>query len=181
MGLIRWSFSFLDIQETVHFFRMTPPLVRKPCVLRKHIIMLESEQERATKSVDLIMKNLDYTERLQKLPTLQFRRQVRKQFNSFDRATLSPSFRPITRVTRKYPFQLTRNRPKDGARAVQSNSFYYRIASSWNELDQNVAEAPTINSFIARIDAAWIDKANKFTITEPTQSYAKDEELFEEI
>ncbi len=135
------------------------------------------------------MKNLDYTERLQKLelPTLQFRRQrgdmiqVWKHFNSYDRATLSPNFRPITRVTRTHPFQLTRNRPKDGARGVQSNSFYYRVASSWNELDQNVVEAPTINCFKARIDAAWIDKANKFTITEPTQNHAEDDELFEEI
>ena len=41
--------------------------------LRKHIKMLESPQERATKSVDS-MKNLDYTEKLE-LPTLQFRRQ----------------------------------------------------------------------------------------------------------
>ena len=148
--------------------------------------MLEKVQERATKSVDS-MKHLDYAERLQKLelPTLQFRRQrgdmiqVWKHFNSYDQATLSPSFRPITRVTRKQPFQLTRNRPKDGARGVQSNSFYYLIASSWNELEQNVVEAPTINCFKARIDVAWNDKTNKFTITE--QSEEENEELFGEI
>ena len=194
MGLIRRSFSFLDGETFKKLYTsfVRPHLEYANPVwsphLRKHIKMLESVQERATKSVDSL-KNLDYTERLQKLelPTLQFRRQrgdmiqVWKHFNSYDRATLSPNFRPITRVTRTHPFQLTRNRPKDGARGVQSNSFYYRVASSWNELDQNVVEAPTINSFKARIDAAWIDKANKFTITEPTQNHAEDDELFEEI
>ena len=74
---------------------------------------------------------------------------------------------------------MDRNRPKDGIRGVQSNSFYYRVASSWNELDQNVVEAPTINSFKARIDAAWNNKTNKFSITEP--SHEAEVELFGEV
>ena len=57
--------------------------------------------------------------------------------------------------------------------------FYYRIASIWNELDQNVVENLTVNSFKARIDNARKDKANKFTITKP--SHAEDDEMFRKI
>ena len=192
MGLIRRSFSFLDgdLFKKLYTSFVRPHLEYAIPVwsphLRKQIRMIERVQERATKSVDG-MTNLDYKERLKKLelPTLEFRRQrgdmiqVWKHFNSYDRATLPPSFRPIPRMTRKHPFQLTRNRPKDGIRGVQSNSFYYRVASSWNELDQNVVEAPTINSFKARIDAAWNNKTNKFSITEP--SHEAEVELFGEV
>ena len=189
MGLIRRSFSFLDGETFKNLYTsfVRPHLEYANPVwsphLRKHIKMLESVQERATKSVDT-MKNLDYSERLKKLdlPTLQFRRQrgdmiqVWKHFNMYDRATLPPSFRPITRATRKHPYQLTRNRPKDGARGVQSNSFYYRIARSWNNLDRSVVEAPTTNCFKARIDAAWKNKDNKYTIDQ-----IEEDELFGEV
>ena len=148
--------------------------------------MLESVQERATKLVDG-MGNLDYTERLRKLelPTLQFRRQhgnmildVWKHFNSYYRSTLSSSFKPIVRVIRKHPLQLIRNRAKDGTRGVQNNSFYFRIAKDWNELDPEVAKSQNINTFKARLDVAWKDKANKFTIE---KSSNEDEELFGEV
>ena len=82
MGLIRRSFSFLDGETFKKLYTsfVRPHLEYRNPVwsphLRKHIKMLESVKERATKSVDS-MKNLDYAERLQKLelPTLQFRRQ----------------------------------------------------------------------------------------------------------
>ena len=191
MGLIRRSFSFLD-GET--FKKLYTSFVRAHLEyanpvwsphLRKHIRLLESVQERASKLVDG-MKNLEYTERLKKLdlPTLQHRRQrgdmiqVWNHFNTYDRSTLSPRFRPIPRVSRKHPFQLTRNKAKDGTLGVQSNSFYFRVANEWNELDHKVVESQNINTFKARIDAAWKDKGNKFTIEQPSN---EDEELFGEV
>jgi hypothetical protein len=191
MGLIRRSFSFLDGETFKKLYTsfVRPHLEYANPVwsphLRKHIKMLESVQERATKSVDGL-KNLGYSERLKKLelPTLQHRRQrgdmiqVWKHFNSYDRSTLSSSFRPIPRVIRKHPFQLTRNRAKDGVLGVQSNSFYFRVANDWNELDHEVVESQNINTFKTRIDAAWQNKENKFTIDQPSN---EDEELFGEV
>ena len=191
MGLIRRSFSFLDGETFKKLYTsfVRPHLEYANPVwsphLRKHIRLLESVQERATKLVDGI-KNLDYTERLKKLdlPTLQHRRQrgdmiqVWNHFNTYDRSTLSPRFRPIPRVSRKHPFQLTRNKAKDGTLGVQSNSFYFRVANEWNELDHKVVESQNINTFKARIDAAWEDKGNKFTIEQPSN---EDEELFGEV
>ena len=134
MGLIRRSFSFLDGETFKNLYTsfVQPHLEYANPVwsphLRKHIRLLESVQERATKLDDGI-KNLDYTERLKKLgrPTLQHRRQrgdmiqVWNHFNTYDHSTLSPRFRPIPRVSRKHTFQLTRNQAKDGTLGVQSN------------------------------------------------------------
>ena len=141
MGLIRRTFSFLDAETFRKLYTsfVRPHLEYANTVwspfLRKHIKMLESVQERATKLVDG-MKSMEYGERLQKLdlPTLQHRRergdmiQVWKHFHSYDQSTLSSNFKPLPRTNRKHPFQLTWNRPKDGTHGIQTNSLYYSIA-----------------------------------------------------
>ena len=153
--------------------------------LRKHIKMLENVQIRATKLVDG-MKHMDYTERLQKLdlPTLQHRRergdmiQVWKHFNTYDKCTLSSNFRPLPRTIRKHPFQLTWNRPKDGTRGIQHNSFYFRVANTWNLLPRKVVEAKNIDTFKSRLDTAWAEHPTKHTIDLPQDT--EDEERFVE-
>ena len=105
--------------------------------------------------------------------------QVWKHFHTYDRPTLSPNFRPIPRSNRKHPYQLTRNRPKDGALGIQNNSFYFRVAKEWNDLDPKIVESENINTLKARIDAAWADKPSKFTIKLPSET--NDEELFGEV
>ena len=191
MGLIRRTFSFLD-GET--FKKLYTSFVRPHLeyanpvwcpYLRKYIKMLENVQERATKLVDG-MKHMGYTERLRKLdlPTLQHRRergdmiQVWKHFNTYDRSTLSSNFRPIPRTNRKHPYQLTWNRPKDGTHGIQNNSFYFRVAKEWNDLDVKIVQSENINTFKARIDAAWADKPTKFTIEAPSRT--NDQERFGE-
>ena len=104
--------------------------------------------------------------------------QVWKHFNTYDQSTLSPNFRPIPRANRKHPYQWTRNRPKDGSRGIQSNSFYFRVANEWNNLPPKVVESENINTFKARLDAAWVDKPTKFTIEIPSET--NDEERFGE-
>ena len=147
--------------------------------------MVESVQERATKLVDG-MKSLDYAERLRKLdlPTLQHRRelgdmfQVWKHFHTYDHSTLSSNFRSLPRTNRKHPFQLTWNRPKDGTRGIQTNSFYFCVAEAWNLLPTHVVDSENITTFKARLDATWMDSPTKFTIN--TQSNTDEEERFGE-
>ena len=147
--------------------------------------MVENVQERATKLVDS-MKNMDYAQRLEKLdlPTLLHRRergdmiQVWKHFNSYDQSTLSSSFIHCPRTNRKHRHQITWNRPKDGSNGIQANSFYFRIAKTWNNLPQKVVEAKTIDAFKSGLDDAWINHPTKRSIDTPRDT--NDQEQFEE-
>ena len=146
---------------------------------------MENVQISATKLVDDI-KNMDYTERLQNLdlPTLWHRRerghmiQVWKHFNTYDKCTVPSNFRPLSRTNQKHPYQPTWNRPKDGSYGVQSNSFYFRVANTWNTLPNKVVETENLNTFKSRLDAAWMNHAIKFTID--SQGDTTDQERFVE-
>ncbi len=86
MGLIRRTFSFLDMETFKQLYTsfVRPHLEYAQPVwsphLRKHIKMVENVQIRATKLVDGL-KNLDYAERLDKLglPTLLHRRERERE------------------------------------------------------------------------------------------------------
>ena len=60
--------------------------------------------------------------------------------------------------------QIIWKRPKDGTHGVQANYFYFRIAKSWNDLPSKVVEAATIDTFKIRLDEAWVNHPNKYTI-----------------
>ena len=102
--------------------------------------------------------------------------QVWNHFHSYDKSTLSPNFRPLPRTNRKHPFQLTWNRPKDGARGRQQNSFYFRVSNKWNLLPHEVVGAESVDTFKSRLDAAWTNHETKFTIELP--SATEDQERF---
>ena len=131
--------------------------------------MLENVQIRATKLVDGL-RHLEYGERLKKLnlPTLVYRRlrgdmiEVFKHFHSYDRITLSSSFQPRLRTSRKHNFQLYQRNPKDGIRGLQSNSFYYRVIKTWNNLPKHVVNAGNTNIFKNRLDEHLKNEAIKF-------------------
>jgi len=192
MGLIRRSFSFLDpaMFKLLYTTFVRPHLeYTQPAWsphLRKHIKMLESVQIRATKLVDGF-KSLDYAERLEKLdiPTLMHRRergdmiQVWRHFRTYDQSTLSPNFRP-TRANRKHRYQLTWNRPKDGTKGIQANSFYFRVAKTWNNLPVKVVEAETVDTFKARLDEAWTNNPSKRSIDSLSSTTNEDQEQFVE-
>ena len=175
VGLIRRSFSYLDCNS---FKRLYTSFVRPHIEyaqsvwaphLSKHINMLENVQIRATKVVDGL-QNLDYSERLKKLdlPTLAYRRlrgdliEVFKHFHTYDRETLSHSFRPRQRSSRTHGYQLHHRNTKDGVRGLQSNSFYNRVVKRWNNLPKVVVDAENINTFKARLDAHLNDEPIKF-------------------
>ena len=165
VGLSRRSFSFLDGTSFKKLYTafVRPHLEYAQSVwsphLRKHINMLENVQIRATKLVDGLAR-LDYPERLKilNLPTLAYRRlrgdliEIYKHFHYYDIETISATFQPRERVTRKHAFQLLECNAKDGSRGIQSNSFYYRPTRAWNNLPKTVVDTKSINSFKNRLD-----------------------------
>ena len=175
VGLIRRSFSFLDCElfKILYTCFVRPHLEYCQAVwspnLLKNIDLLENVQIRATKLVDGL-SNLDYTERLKRLdlPTLVHRRrkgdmiEVYKHFNSYDKSILSPSFYPRERPSRQHRYQLHVPKSNDGIRGAQSNSFYHRVAATWNNLPKNVAEAENINSFKNALDKLWQDDPSMY-------------------
>ena len=130
--------------------------------LQKHIDMLENVQVRATKLVNGFGK-LEYHDRLKRLnlPTIVFRRkrgamiELYKHFHTYDKNILAASFQPSDRTSRKHAYQQREPKPKDGARGVQSNAFYYRWARRWNDLPRIVVDAENLNMFKNRLDEAW--------------------------
>ena len=134
--------------------------------------MIENVQIRATKLVDGLGK-LEYNERLMKLnlPTLAYRRirgdmiETFKHFHKYDKDVLSPSFQPRSRSSRAHNFQLHLLKAKDGLRGIQTNSFYFRIAQTWNNLPRMVVDAPNIDTFKNRLDKLWENEQIKFDHT----------------
>ena len=186
MGLIRRTFSYLDenLFKKLYTTFVRPHIEYAQSVwsphLMKHVKQLENVQIRATAQVDG-MKNMEYSERLKKLdlPTLVYRRErgdmieVWKHFNAYDQATLPPNFKLNARNNRSHPHphQLTWNRPSDGARGVQANSFYFRAATEWNSLPASVVQAEDINKFKAELDENWKSRPQKYTIEVNTDRF----------
>ena len=179
VGLIRRSFSFLDGELFKKLFTsfVRPHLEYAQAVwhpyLLKHRRMIENVQIRATKLVDGL-KDLPYEERLQKLglPTLEFRRErgdmieVYNHIHRYDRNVISANFRQQSRPSRKHEFQLVENRPTDGVRGKQFNSFYYRTNRRWNNLTSKVVQAETVSAFKNQLDEEWKDVPSKYRFGE---------------
>ena len=138
---------------------------------KKLIRLIEAVQERATLLVDN-MQSLSYQERLHALglTTLAFRRlrgdmiEVWKHLNVYSRDTIPATFRLVDRPIRtstRHPIQLYINVPKDGTNGIQSNSFYYRVIKTWNELPIEVATAETLDAFKNRFDSYTISKEKR--------------------
>ena len=175
MGVIRRSFSYLscDLFKRLYATFVRPHLEYAQVVwaphLQKYVNMIENVQIRATKLVDGF-KDLEYAERLRRLdlPTLLHRRkrgdmiEMWKHFHVYDRDTVSPSFRPRSRSSRKHDYQVHSLVPKDGTRGLQSNSFYFRNADVWNSLPKHVVDAKNINSFKTLLDKHWQDAQTIF-------------------
>ena len=183
MGLIRRSFANLD---TKSFIKLYTALVRPHLEygqsvwsphLKKHQDLIEKVQIRATKQVDGL-HNLQYSERLKllNLPTLAYRRlrgdviEMHKHFRMYDEEIIADSFQRKVRANRGHNLQIYERRAKDGTRGVQHNSFYFRTARLWNQLPEDVVNAPTINSFKNRLDKCWNDLPMKFLYNEGNMS-----------
>ena len=178
VGLIRRTFSFLDCKlfRKLYTTFVRPHLEYAQAVwsphLKKYINTIENVQSRATKLVDGLA-NIDYTERLKKLdiPTLIYRRargdmiEVFKHIHTYDQQTLPRHFRLLNRPSRKHEYQLVMNFPKDGMRGIQTNSFYYRVIKTWNDLPRTVVNAKNIESFKYQLDESWKNSPIKYNPT----------------
>ena len=183
VGLIRRSFSYLDCKSFTKMYTafVRPHLEYAQSVwhphLKKYINLLENVQIRATKLVDGL-SSLDYKERLTKLnlPTLAFRRlrgdmiQTYKHFRKYDCQVLSSSFQPRSRSSRKHNFQLHEMKASDGIRGIQSNSFYFRVPRTWNNLPREVVNATNVDSFKRKLDEHWKNDPLKFDHTATRES-----------
>ena len=78
-----------------------------------------------------------------------------KHLHACDSSTLSHHFQPHDRTSRIHNYQFICNKPKDGLRGLQANSFYYCIINMWNHLPKDVVSAKDIDSFKTRLDIAW--------------------------
>ena len=86
-----------------------------------------------------------------------------KHFRVYDSSALSHHFQPHDRTSRMHNYQLIWNKPKDGLRGLQANSFYYRTVNTWHHLPKDVVSAKDIDSFKTRLDIAWTNNPIKYT------------------
>ena len=98
-----------------------------------------------------------YANRLRKLklPTLAYRRargdliKVYKHIHIYENDIIQDTLRIKNRIyqTRKHNFQLAWNKPKDGVRGIQTNSFHFQVVKHWNDLPANVVDSKSLDAF----------------------------------
>ena len=130
----------------------------------KYIEKIEGVQRRATKLVPGL-KELTYEERLRalKLPTLVYRRhrgdmiEVYKLVHEIYDATAEPiiQFWNSTYELRGNTLKLY---PQMCHSEKRRNFFTLRAVKAWNELPEEVVQAPSVDSFKNRLDALWSTK-----------------------
>ena len=92
--------------------------------------------------------------------------EVYNHIHRYDRNVISANFRQQSRPSRKHEFQLVVNRPTDGERGKQFNSFYYRTNRRWNNLTSKVVQAETVSAFKNQLDEEWKDVPSKYRFGE---------------
>ena len=167
LGMLSRTFEYRDLEliKSLYTTFVRPHLEFAVAVwspyLKGDIDILERVQRRATKLVPCL-KKLDYKKRLEAmgLSKLELRRergdliQLYKLFHDIDNvswpstANLTVDTEPI--VSRRHSIQLTKELVRHSA--PRYNFFSNRVVNNWNNLPSNVAYAPTLNSFKARID-----------------------------
>ena len=168
LGLIRRSFTFMDKEcMKLLFTSLVRPHLEFGNVawspyLEKHIKAIENVQHRATKMIPGL-KNKPYEERLKemKLPSLKYRRkrgdliEAYKYTHGFYHVNQDLLQFDTDSRTRGHAYKLKKQRSRLD---VRKNFFSVRIVNEWNNLPANVAEAPTLNTFKARLDRLYTDE-----------------------
>ena len=123
---------------------------------KKEESMVEKVQERATKCVPG-MKTLSYEERLRamNLPSLKFRR---KRGDLIEAYKFTHDYYNVNKNLLKFDQnrQLRGHDLKLEKRScnlnVRQKFFSYRIVNQWNQLPSSVVNAPSVDTFKARLD-----------------------------
>ena len=167
LGLIRRTYLHLDAEtlKTLYISLVRPKLEYGNVVwsprLQSHIDELERVQRRATKLVPSL-KDKSYEERLQalKLPSLAYRRMrgdVIETYKYTHRKYNVDSL-PFDLVdeeshpTRNNGYKISKQRCTSG---VRKDFLGNRVVNPWNSLPNEVVQAPSLNSFKARLDKHW--------------------------
>ena len=165
LGCIRNAFSYYtnDVAKMVYPVFVRPHLEfavpvwnpRMACEVKS----LEKVQRRATRTVELIHR--PYAERLEKLnlTSLTIRRKrgdliqcfkLVKGMQLVDWSYSQPIFNFTNLNSRRNTYRLIRE--KRGKCKQRFDFLLNRVATSWNNLPKSVVEAPTLDSFKARLD-----------------------------
>ena len=166
LAVIRRSFSVIDETTLPLLFRtMVRPHLEYANVVwgpfnRDDQKRIERVQRRATKLVASI-RELPYEARLRSLnlPSLYYRRrrgdmimvyQVLRGVVDVDASQFFSA--ATTSQTRGHLWKLSKSR---AVSRVRRNAFSIRVINDWNALPSTVVEAPSIDSFKARLDRHW--------------------------
>jgi len=169
MGLIRKSFSYLDIQSFRWLFKamVRPHLEYAQSVWspfrKKEIVTIEMVQRRATKMLPGL-KELSYKESLKILdiPTLVNRRirgdmiEMYKILNGRYDQDAEMQLPVNNNITRGHQKKLFKQHSKT---KIRQSQFRLCVAETWNSLPEYVVKAPSIKSFERRLDKFWTDQA----------------------
>ena len=165
MGLIRRSYSFLDINSFKHLFNSLIRPHLEYCIsiwypfLKKDEILIENVLRRATKLIPTLT-NLCYADRLKKLeiPSMKYRQirgdmiMVYKILNGHDQS-LSHLFEvECNAITRGHNFKLKKTR---FTKTIRQHFFSNRVINNWNSLSEDIVNAPSVDSFKNKLDKYW--------------------------
>lgn len=171
LGLINKNFTFMDKDMFLKLYKaLVRPHLEYATVIwspryKKESIAVENVQRRATRILRSL-KGSSYSERLVQLglPTLEYRRtrsdviEVYKIINHLEIVSEDLLNIRQERVTRGHKHKLYKKRV---LRQRTSHTFSHRVVDVWNALPPNVVEAPSLNSFKARLNRHWVGH-NKF-------------------
>ncbi|XP_071152112.1 uncharacterized protein [Mytilus edulis] len=169
-ALLRRTFQYLDTDTFVPLYKT---LVRTHLEFAssvwhpykiKYVDMIENVQRRATKQLPGL-KNLTYSERLQKLklPSLNFRRvrgdmiELYKTLNGkYDKEAaqfvkLWKDMDNTNRVTR----QQSENISTESKNRIKEECLCSTSVKTWNTLPEIIVTSPTTNTFKNRLDKYW--------------------------
>ena len=166
LGLIKRNFSYIDRDV---FNKLYKSLVRPHLeyaqevwqpYLKKHSILMEKVQRRATKLIPEF-KKLKYEQRLAilNLPTLKYRRlrgDMILTYNIFeggDKEVIEKLLRPRGTMQFAQTRGHSRTLRKEHSRLnIRRYSFSHRIVNTWNALPDRIVHAKDVNSFKGLFD-----------------------------
>jgi hypothetical protein len=163
VGLVRRAFKHLDKEMMTAVIKglIRPQLeycnVAWSPMYKKEATMLENVQHRATKLVPEL-KHMEYEERLKsmKLPSLVYRRHRGDMIETYKYMNKMYNLEetPLQKQQSQYE---TRNNGETLSKehshlGVRRNFFSQRVPHAWNDLPQEVVQAPSVNSFKTKLD-----------------------------
>ena len=172
ISTIRRSFDHIDKNNFILLYKaLVRPHLEYANVVwcpfkQNNIDNIESVQRRATKLLPEL-KNKPYHVRLKELnlPTLQYRRlrgdmiEAYKIFHGIYDKKVSPKLPLSTSSTRGHKYKLSKEHVRLN---VRKNYYRNRIVNSWNSLNDEIIDAPSIKAFEARLNKFWSDHPLKY-------------------